>query len=308
MIVFSYLVCIIGAVLSEFSLFFSRMHLGQGLATCIEDEVCQQNEHTHLLKKLLTFRTWSALAQVRKMTLQKVAELPPDLRRFYDKHVAVDMEKSLAILSSEQHSLVWRRERKCRINASKAREQFTYYVNKKADWTARYKSLYHSSFSGNADTDRSLKDEPLCRDKYIDKNKCTVFESGLLVRPEVPWLGVSLDGTVLDERGNLVRTLEIKSFKEGTRLTVHELVEMKAISTLDENCNVKVNTPHYAQMQLGMLVSGMEECHYCLWSGVSQDFVTVSVLFDEKHCIHLCSRLVHVYFEKHDGRSMWQHF
>lgn len=288
-----------GAALSELSLFLSRLRLGQGVASSCDDEISIQNEHRLLIRKLFTYRTWMVLAQVKELTLDKVAQLPPDVKKFYEEYVTTDLEKSVAICSAAQHSLRWKKERKFRLNASKAREQYTYLVNKKADWDARYKSVYHSSFIGNADTERGLKDEPLCRDKYSERNSSgTVFESGLLIRPEVPWLGCSLDGTVVDSKGNLVRNVEIKSFKEGTRLTATELLEMNAIASVDQNGNVKVNHAHYAQMQLGMMLSGLDACDYCLWSGLSQDYVAIRVPFDGKHCLELCSRLVHVYFDK----------
>lgn len=140
------------------------------------------------MKKLLTFRTWSALATVRMLTAEKLAQLPPHLVTFYV--VVISQEKSLEVLSAPQYSPSWRAARKFRLFASKAREQFTYFLNKKADWDGRYQSLYHGTFVGNTLTDRGLADEPLCRDQYNETNSLHVFEAGVLVRPEVPGLPV----------------------------------------------------------------------------------------------------------------------
>lgn len=102
---------------------------------------------------------------------------------------------------------------------------------------------------------------------------------------------------MVDSNGNILGSVEIKSVVEGTRLTTDELVEMCAVRTLDVNGNVKKNHNHYVQMQLGMLLSGLEYCDYCVWSGVSQDYVCRRVPFDAPHCIEVCARLVHVYFD-----------
>lgn len=66
-----------------------------------------------------------------------------------------------------------------------------------------------------------------------------ILESGLLVRPELPWLSASLDGTAMDVEGNFLRNIEIKTLKEGTRLTADELIEINVIPILDKNKNIK---------------------------------------------------------------------
>lgn len=66
-----------------------------------------------------------------------------------------------------------------------------------------------------------------------------ILESGLLVRPELPWLSASLDGTAMDVEGNFLRNIEIKTLKEGTRLTADELTEINVIPILDKNKNIK---------------------------------------------------------------------
>ncbi|KAK3929159.1 Beta-ribofuranosylaminobenzene 5'-phosphate synthase [Frankliniella fusca] len=217
--------------LGEYSMFMSCVRMGQGLVGDEEEERIGEQGKV-LLKNLLTFRSWHALAVVRKMSHQKLYSLDPDLVDFYENHVQINLDQSVAICAVEQGTPEWHRARK------------------KANWDARYRELYHSTFQGNEHTDRGLTDEVSCREKYEEKNSCKVLESGLLVRPELPWLGASLDGTALDYKGQLVRNIEIKSFKEGTRLTSDELIEMEAISTLDKNGNIKKNHAHYAQICL----------------------------------------------------------
>lgn len=119
--------------MSEYSLFFSRLRQGQGHASCEEEAASLLKESKQLCKELLTLRTWSALATVSKLTAEKFSQLPPHLESFYEKFVAISQEKSLELLCAPQYSPAWRAARKLNLFASKAREQYTYFVNKKAD-------------------------------------------------------------------------------------------------------------------------------------------------------------------------------
>ncbi|KAL1488782.1 hypothetical protein ABEB36_014580 [Hypothenemus hampei] len=278
-----------GAPLSEYSMFMSCIRTGYGL------DVNENNENRQKVdllpfKRLLTYRSWYSLGQIRNMTHKKLLTLEPKLLEFYNKYVAVTLDKSVVICAAKQGTPEWYLARQVRQTSSKPRSQYTYYVNKKANWDARYKEVFHSTWKGNKHTSRGLEDEISCRNKYKEINMCDILETGLLVRPEVPWLACSLDGTVLNESGEFIRNIEVKSFKEGSRFTASELVEMEIIPILDKNGNVKNNT-HYAQMQLGMLISGLNECDYCIYSRVSEDYVCFRVFFNGTYVLDLCSTL-----------------
>ncbi|GBP23602.1 hypothetical protein EVAR_80219_1 [Eumeta japonica] len=193
---------------------------------------------------------------LRKLTEEKLKTCEVNEFEFYNRYVAVSLDQSTEIINAEQGTPSWHKARKVRLTASKARAQllFQYYSNKNADWDKRYQEVFHSNFLGNEDTIRGLRCEAFARDLYAEHYSCMILESGLLVRPELPWLSTSLDGTAMDKDGNFLRNIEIKTLKEGTRLTADELIEMNAIPILDKNQNLKKNTQHYTQMQVVTMV------------------------------------------------------
>lgn len=291
-----FLCYIIGAVLSEYSVFTSGLRKGHGSVNELDTatKVAQNLEFFH---RLLTFRSWKVLGYLQILSHQKLQLLDPELIRFYENHIEVTLQQSIEIANSNQGNSQWFSERKKRLTASKARSQYSYYANPNANWDKRYKELYHSTFTGNEDTLRGLRCEDPAREIYEDMFKCQVVQSGLLVRPELPWLAASLDGIVVDNNGRFLRNIEIKTVKEGLRLTASELVEMKAIKTFDEHGQLKKTTDHYAQVQIGMLLSGIDECDYLVYSEKGKDFVLKRVLFDEQYVYDLTAKLVNVYFE-----------
>ncbi|KAE8740224.1 hypothetical protein FOCC_FOCC014276, partial [Frankliniella occidentalis] len=188
------------AVLSEYSLFMSCLRQWSGVACCAEDAASLKEEQKNTIKRLLTCRSWRALATVRQLTYEKLDCLSPELLQFYEDNVKVSLEQSIQIANTQQGTPAWHKDRSVSITACKARAQYTYYVNKKADWDARYKEVYKSKL-----------------------------------------------------------------------LNALELVEYKCIKTLDENGNLKEKTQHYAQMQMGMLLTGMDECDYTVYSECGAD-------------------------------------
>ncbi|KAL1488561.1 hypothetical protein ABEB36_015024 [Hypothenemus hampei] len=283
---------------SEYSLFESSLRSGNGCVNYVDAELCEKAENIILLEKLLIYGSWKVINVLKKLTEQKLQTCSLESFEFYKKHVDVSLEQSIELINAQQGSVCWHKARKVRQTASKARAQYTYYFNKNPDWDKRYQEVFHSTFTGNEDTVRGLRCEALVKDLYSEILGCTILESGLFVRPELPWLSASLDGTIIDKKGNFIRNIEIKAPKEGTRLTATELIRMNAIVSLDENHNVKKNTQHYAQMQLGMLVSGIPECDYLVYSEFGDDLVMRRISFDENYILEICPCLIKVYFEK----------
>lgn len=86
--------------------------------------------------------------------------------------------------------------------------------------------MYHSKFKGNDNTVRGLTNKKIARERYENLCECKVLESCFLVREELLWLGASLDGTAMNEK-EFLRNIEIKTVKEGERLSASELLKMK---------------------------------------------------------------------------------
>lgn len=61
----------------------------------------------------------------------------------------------------------------------------------------------------------SLEKEPNARKKYSEEEKVTAPENGIAVHPDLPWLGSSVDGIVMNAEGEPVKVLEIKSLAAG---------------------------------------------------------------------------------------------
>jgi len=293
----------LGAPSSEFSIFFSGLRCGMGTAS-IEEDMTAKISQSDNVYRLLTFRSWKAMGLVHQWTQTKVSALIPELREFYENNVVVSLPESVALGSGSQGTAEWKAARRKIVTSSKARAQYTYYLNKTADWNKRYQELYHSSFHGNSYTQEGLESEALARVSYEDVNHCTVFETAVIIRPEVPWLGASLDGTVLNAHGDFVKNIEIKTFKEGQRLSAAEMLEFEAITSLDKFGNLKKNHAHYAQVQLGLFVSGLNECDYVVYSQSGKDFISIPVKYDEKYVLDLTSRLINVYFDQFLPRIM----
>lgn len=91
-------------------------------------------------------------------------------------------------------------------------------------------------FTGNSDTARGVRLEPIVRDMYDALSKCKTHEIGLLVHPEHKWLGGSPDGVT----------------EEGV------LVEIKCPKKISS----KVPVYYMPQIQLLLEIMNLEECDF----------------------------------------------
>ena len=141
----------------------------------------------------------------------KVKALSPELLEFYDRTVKVAKEKSVHIASNTvgQADELWFQERFIRITGSKCYSLFTYSKNKKPDCNKKLETIFKSSFSGTDATMHGLMSEPLAREAYEYQENVKVVCNGLFVHPDLPFLGFSADGIILNET-DPVKLLEIK--------------------------------------------------------------------------------------------------
>ena len=113
--------------------------------------------------------------------------------------------------------------------------------------------------------------EPIAREQYKVLFKKEVDEAGLIVNPDLPWLGASVDGLVFEEDGTCT-VLEIKcpSSCEDDQIDVDYIV----------NGQLKKSHSYYAQVQLQMLLCHSEMCHLFVFS--LADHLLVEVPFDKE--------------------------
>ena len=111
-------------------------------------------------------------------------------------------------------------ERQKRITASLAYSYYTYSRNKNPNWE---KKLQQNYFFGNTNTQYGKDFEGVARDAFRKKMLCTITKVGLMVHPEAPWLGCSVDGLI--SNGQQLEVLEIKCPVLGQTTPACELVQ-----------------------------------------------------------------------------------
>jgi putative phage-type endonuclease len=119
-----------------------------------------------------------------------------------------------------------------------------------------------SEFTGNIATQYGTKFEPFALADFEMETGLDVIETGFNVSSVYDWLGASPDGLINDDE-----VLEIKC-PFGKR----ESADFKSLS----------DQPHYyAQMQIEMLCTGRNKCHFYQWSNVGSklDIVELSQLW-----------------------------
>ncbi len=112
--------------------------------------------------------------------------------------------------------------------------------------------------------------EPVAREQYKVLFKKQVYECGLVVHPDLPWLGSSPDGLVFENDGSTT-LLEIKcpSSCEDSQIQVPYIVDGK----------LKKTDKYYAQCQINMLLCKAKNCDLFIFS--MSDHLLVQVPFDQ---------------------------
>ena len=185
-------------------------------------------------------------------------------------------------------------ERKKRISASLARTLVTYTTNKSPDWSQKIKSYLDNKFPGNKDTAYGVRMETFARKCYERITDYTVTEAGLCINPKIPWLCCSLDGLVIGSH-----TIEIKCPSVGKSKKASEMLkDLTYIDAKDIN-DVKLlkTNNYYCQVQLGMFISNLKNCHFILYSSENDSCFFFSVPFDEQRVVNgYLPKLQYVYF------------
>ena len=115
--------------------------------------------------------------------------------------------------------------------------------------------------------------------KELSGTQVKVFKCGLLIHPDIYWMGCSPDGIIYDPNKNpSVGILEIKSFFSMKGKTVEECLELKRDICIHRNENgeisLKQSHKYYFQLQGLMGISGL------LWS--NPPVSSISITFSYK--------------------------
>lgn len=230
---------------------------------------------------------------LRQVTLR---DLPQEYRQFLGTKVLVTLDQAVNVATDPagQGSEYWLRARSVRITASRARELITYVNNRNPNWESKVAGYFSNEFQGTSATAHGIRAEPWARSCYEAKTGLTVLESGLLIHPNVPWLGCSLDGIVKNQR-----TVEFKCPVKGKEATASEVVRhLKFIdsSNLDQLC-LKEDHSYYCQVQLGLFVTNLEQCDFVIYSTFDDSCVIIPVQYNENLVINdYLPKLQYIYF------------
>lgn len=164
-------------------------------------------------------------------TIQEISlkDLPQHLRQFYDKNICVTLDEAVQIATNPlgQGSNSWLQARSVRITSSRARDLVTYTSNRSPNWETKLESYFGNKFQGCPETAYGVRGEPLARKCYELKTGFKVLEFGLMVNPNIPWLGCSHDGIVQHQR-----TVEFKCPVKGKTKSARELLpDLKYLDT-----------------------------------------------------------------------------
>lgn len=251
------------------------------------------------VKNILSLRTWRVIGHLRKLTEKFLNNCQPEVQQFYKQQVEADFEKCLYIAevsSGQSKTEEWLAEKAVRVTGS-IYPMKTYVHNKNPNWDNKYLELYHSS-PKSPDITHGNDYEDIARDAYVKETGARIAETGLLVRCEIPWLGFSPDGIELSDQRKPLKLIEIKCPKVGKTMGGDQFVEMKAIQALDVNGNMKVKHKYHGQIQLGLLLTGLEKCDFINYSSLKNNYLCTTVKFNEKFAKELGTDICKAYFKQ----------
>lgn len=271
--------------------------------TRVMDSAFSPERINPVLRKYTTFQFFESSStgeSAVKLKRFSLGMLSPREKAFYESSVCISHEKARRICFSTvaQGCTLWQSERKKRITGSICREMFTFKENAKHTWAAKLERLYcKATFRGNDATYYGKLNEPIALEEYEVLRQTKVSRLGLVIAPEVPWLGYSPDG--ISSRGGKKVLIEVKCPVLGKDTSIVELVERKKLPYIvkdGQNYTLKSAHSYYSQVQLGMLLLCMDICDFVIFSPVQS--LVVEVKRDPEHMHNLVTKLQYVYFKK----------
>jgi hypothetical protein len=215
-------------------------------------------------------------------------------REYYLENVQVSPEEArqICVATVEQNSLLWKKERKVRITASKCYSLHTYTANKSPDWEKKVDSVVNSRFRGTEDTKLGTASEPAARAAYTALTGNKVTQLGLVVNPHAPWLGCSPDGiTCVNGEPCLI---EIKTLKAGKEKTSEEVTH--SCKCIDVEGQLRKRNNYYGQVQLGMELLKINICHFVIYAPFDNSCTVIHVNRDKDFIRELIPTLASVYY------------
>lgn len=179
---------------------------------------------------------------------------------------------------------IWQDKRKFRITGSQCYELYTYRKNLKPDWQKKSLEYFYPSTVFNAAVNHGLKFESDARIAYEKSAAVNVFQCGLVVPKNNPWLGYSPDGALFKDN-KPDKLIEIKCPHDGESRSIDEIIsDINYIQKNPKNNNfsLKKNHKYYGQVQLGMVILNVEKTDFILFSSYDKSMKIISVDYDKK--------------------------
>lgn len=257
----------------------------------ISEEVLDINLFYNIIFEHDYFIEFSAIKK------ELLSNLSPEIQEFYNKKINKTLFESIEICrtTEEQTNALWQIERKIRITASNSYQIYTYAYNKKPDWSKKLKIIYESNFKGNNATKYGKFAEKCALKEY---NKLhLIFRCGLIVPPELPFLGASPDGILYN--GEDWKLLEIKCPVKGKDLSANDILAQLNYLYLDEENIYRLKKKHqyYGQIQLGLAVTNFKMCNLMIYCTHNNSYKIIEVEIDEEFLKKFLQTLIQIYFK-----------
>lgn len=194
----------------------------------------------------------------------------------------------------QQNSAKWKEERSLRITASNAYQLYTYYKTdpcKPKDWKRKVTKLILPDDLTTPAIEHGRKCESKAINVYSDATGKTVSRCGLVVPPNVPWIGCSPDGLIIEEK----KIVEIKCPLAGKSSSIDDLLPNLAYLT-KSTMTLRRTHQYFAQVQLNMYILNCTSADQVIFSEYSNKCHIITQQYDHDYVISLLNNLKEVYF------------
>lgn len=217
---------------------------------------------------------------------------------FYKDNVVLTAQESLCL---EQRTINqgmsghWKSQRRLRITASQCYNLYTYFKSKneeKKDWSKKIKNYVDPNFFFSKAVEYGKLNEKFAFSEYQKQcpNKITCL--GLIVHPQMSWLGCSPDG--FDETRKVL--IEIKCPLAGSDLQLDELLPTLSYLQFKEGrYNLKCNHQYYGQVQLSLFLLNISICDLVIYSKKANSVAVIEVKLNQIFVKKLVASLKTVY-------------
>jgi len=140
--------------------------------------------------------------------------------------------------------------------------------------------------------------------KELSGPQVEVFKCGLLIHPDIYWMGCSPDGIIYDPNENpSVGILEIKSLFSMKGKSIEECLELKRDICIHRDNNgeirLKQNHKYYFQLQGLMGISGLLWSKFCIHSKEGSENLFVQKIEFDPGVFHKVTSKVHELYFSH---------